>query len=157
MLSNPLLDGWPDPLHVELASHLARRRCDRGAPRVTPIRLEAWRSRHGYSDRRADRSHAEIPSSSRPAWRSGFFLVTAHDCRDAHSEQAHLALDCRYSCNGARYCQYVGRCLDRDAARCTPWLSFFALRSAYWRTRGREGIGLGDVKLAVVAGAFIRP
>jgi leader peptidase (prepilin peptidase)/N-methyltransferase len=32
---------------------------------------------------------------------------------------------------------------------------FFALRAAYRRFRGREGIGLGDVKLAGVAGAWL--
>jgi leader peptidase (prepilin peptidase)/N-methyltransferase len=34
-------------------------------------------------------------------------------------------------------------------------LLFFALRSGYRRLRGREGIGLGDVKLAGVAGAWL--
>ena len=32
---------------------------------------------------------------------------------------------------------------------------FFALRAAYRRLRRREGIGLGDVKLAAVAGAWL--
>lgn len=32
---------------------------------------------------------------------------------------------------------------------------FFALREAYRRLRGREGIGLGDVKLAAVAGVWL--
>lgn len=32
---------------------------------------------------------------------------------------------------------------------------FFALREAYRRLRGREGIGLGDVKLAGVAGVWL--
>jgi leader peptidase (prepilin peptidase) / N-methyltransferase len=32
---------------------------------------------------------------------------------------------------------------------------FFALRAAYRRLRGREGIGLGDVKLAGVAGVWL--
>jgi leader peptidase (prepilin peptidase) / N-methyltransferase len=32
---------------------------------------------------------------------------------------------------------------------------FFALREAYGRLRGREGIGLGDVKLAGVAGVWL--
>jgi leader peptidase (prepilin peptidase)/N-methyltransferase len=32
---------------------------------------------------------------------------------------------------------------------------FFALRAAYRRVRRREGIGLGDVKLAAVAGAWL--
>jgi leader peptidase (prepilin peptidase) / N-methyltransferase len=34
-------------------------------------------------------------------------------------------------------------------------LVFLALRALYWRLRGREGIGLGDVKLAAVAGAWL--
>lgn len=34
-------------------------------------------------------------------------------------------------------------------------LLFLSLRVAYRRLRGREGIGLGDVKLAVVAGAWL--
>jgi leader peptidase (prepilin peptidase)/N-methyltransferase len=32
---------------------------------------------------------------------------------------------------------------------------FFVIRYAYWRVRGREGLGLGDVKLAGVAGAWL--
>src|SRR3981081_65283 len=34
-------------------------------------------------------------------------------------------------------------------------LAFWGLRSAYGRRRGREGIGLGDVKLAGVAGVWL--
>jgi leader peptidase (prepilin peptidase)/N-methyltransferase len=34
-------------------------------------------------------------------------------------------------------------------------LLFFALRAAYRRWRGVEGIGLGDIKLAAVAGAWL--
>ena len=34
-------------------------------------------------------------------------------------------------------------------------LAFFALRLVYARLRGRHGIGLGDVKLAAVAGAWL--
>jgi len=34
-------------------------------------------------------------------------------------------------------------------------LAFGALREAYWRLRKREGMGLGDVKLAVVAGLWL--
>ena len=33
--------------------------------------------------------------------------------------------------------------------------SFYALRAAYYRFRGVEGLGLGDVKLAAVAGAWL--
>jgi leader peptidase (prepilin peptidase)/N-methyltransferase len=42
--------------------------------------------------------------------------------------------------------------LVRGAA---PAVVFFALRSAYRRWRGRDGIGLGDVKLAAVAGIWL--
>jgi leader peptidase (prepilin peptidase)/N-methyltransferase len=31
---------------------------------------------------------------------------------------------------------------------------FWLVREAYWRLRGREGLGLGDVKLAAAAGAW---
>ena len=34
-------------------------------------------------------------------------------------------------------------------------LGFLAIRSAYHRLRGRHGLGLGDVKLAAVAGAWL--
>src|SRR5713101_370835 len=34
-------------------------------------------------------------------------------------------------------------------------LVFLAIRNAYARIRGREGLGLGDVKLAAVAGAWL--
>jgi leader peptidase (prepilin peptidase) / N-methyltransferase len=34
-------------------------------------------------------------------------------------------------------------------------LLFYGLRTLYWRLRGRQGIGLGDVKLAAVAGAWL--
>lgn len=34
-------------------------------------------------------------------------------------------------------------------------LAFLALREAYFRLRGREGLGLGDVKLAAVAGVWL--
>ena len=55
------------------------------------------------------------------------------------------------------------------AARCEPgeailhallraavmFLAFFAFRAGYRRLRGVEGIGLGDVKLAAVAGVWL--
>ena len=34
-------------------------------------------------------------------------------------------------------------------------LAFLAFRVAYRRIRGREGLGLGDIKLAAVAGAWL--
>jgi leader peptidase (prepilin peptidase)/N-methyltransferase len=46
----------------------------------------------------------------------------------------------------------VGFALLRGAALA---LLFFALRAVYGRLRGRDGIGLGDVKLAGVAGAWL--
>lgn len=46
----------------------------------------------------------------------------------------------------------VGGALLRGAVLA---LLFFALRTGYRRLRGREGIGLGDVKLAGVAGAWL--
>jgi leader peptidase (prepilin peptidase) / N-methyltransferase len=33
--------------------------------------------------------------------------------------------------------------------------AFWLVREAYWRCRGREGLGLGDVKLAAAGGAWI--
>ena len=48
--------------------------------------------------------------------------------------------------------QGVGLALLRGVAVA---LVFFALRAAYRRVRGREGLGLGDVKLAGVAGAWL--
>ena len=46
----------------------------------------------------------------------------------------------------------VGLAVLRGAALA---LLFFGLRAGYRRLRGREGIGLGDVKLAGVAGAWL--
>jgi leader peptidase (prepilin peptidase)/N-methyltransferase len=46
----------------------------------------------------------------------------------------------------------IGTALLRGAALA---LGFLALRALYQRVRGREGIGLGDVKLAGVAGAWL--
>ncbi len=34
-------------------------------------------------------------------------------------------------------------------------LLFLALRELYWRLRGRDGLGLGDVKFAAVAGVWL--
>ena len=46
----------------------------------------------------------------------------------------------------------LAEALLRGAA---TFLLFFALRVAYRRLRGREGMGLGDVKLAFVAGVWL--
>lgn len=48
--------------------------------------------------------------------------------------------------------QGVGLAVLRGAAVA---LVFFGLRAVYRRVRGREGLGLGDVKLAGVAGAWL--
>ncbi len=48
--------------------------------------------------------------------------------------------------------QAVGLAIIRAAVL---GLAFLALRALYSRLRGREGIGLGDVKLAAVAGAWL--
>ena len=41
------------------------------------------------------------------------------------------------------------------ARGCALALVFLALRNSYALLRGREGLGLGDVKLAAVAGAWL--
>lgn len=41
----------------------------------------------------------------------------------------------------------IGACLGGTA--------FWLVREAYWRWRGREGLGLGDVKLAAAGGAWV--
>jgi leader peptidase (prepilin peptidase)/N-methyltransferase len=46
----------------------------------------------------------------------------------------------------------TGTALLRAAALA---LVFLAIRGAYGRLRGRQGLGLGDVKLAAVAGAWL--
>ena len=38
---------------------------------------------------------------------------------------------------------------------CLGGAAFWLVREAYWRLRGREGLGLGDVKLAAAGGAWI--
>jgi leader peptidase (prepilin peptidase)/N-methyltransferase len=37
---------------------------------------------------------------------------------------------------------------------CLGGAAFWLVREAYWRLRGREGLGLGDVKLAAAGGAW---
>jgi leader peptidase (prepilin peptidase)/N-methyltransferase len=44
--------------------------------------------------------------------------------------------------------------LDHVAAAGLGAAGFWLVREAYWRWRGREGLGLGDVKLAAAAGAW---
>jgi leader peptidase (prepilin peptidase)/N-methyltransferase len=48
--------------------------------------------------------------------------------------------------------QLVG--LDHVIGACLGGASLWLVREAYFRLRGREGIGLGDVKLASAAGAW---
>lgn len=47
-----------------------------------------------------------------------------------------------------------GLLLEHLAAALLGALALLALRQAYFALRGREGLGLGDVKLAAVAGAW---
>jgi leader peptidase (prepilin peptidase)/N-methyltransferase len=44
--------------------------------------------------------------------------------------------------------------LDHVIGALTGGAGFWLVREAYWRLRGREGLGLGDVKLAAAAGAW---
>lgn len=44
--------------------------------------------------------------------------------------------------------------LDHVTGACVGGASLWLLREAYFRVRGREGLGLGDVKLASAAGAW---
>ena len=44
--------------------------------------------------------------------------------------------------------------LDHVIAACLGAAGFWLVREAYWRWRGREGLGLGDVKLAAAGGAW---
>jgi leader peptidase (prepilin peptidase) / N-methyltransferase len=45
--------------------------------------------------------------------------------------------------------------LDSVIGACLGGAGFWLVREAYWRLRGREGLGLGDVKLAAAAGAWL--
>jgi leader peptidase (prepilin peptidase)/N-methyltransferase len=45
--------------------------------------------------------------------------------------------------------------LDHVIGACVGGVSFWLLRASYWRLRGREGLGLGDVKLAAAGGAWV--
>lgn len=44
--------------------------------------------------------------------------------------------------------------LDHVIGACLGGAAFWLVREAYWRLRGREGLGLGDVKLAAAGGAW---
>ena len=45
--------------------------------------------------------------------------------------------------------------LDAFVRAGAAFAAFYLFRAAYYRMRGREGLGLGDVKLAAVAGAWV--
>jgi leader peptidase (prepilin peptidase) / N-methyltransferase len=45
--------------------------------------------------------------------------------------------------------------LEHVLASAAASLILLTIRQAYWIARGREGLGLGDVKLAAVAGAWV--
>jgi leader peptidase (prepilin peptidase)/N-methyltransferase len=45
--------------------------------------------------------------------------------------------------------------LDHAIGACLGGASFWLVRETYRRLRGREGLGLGDVKLAAAAGAWV--
>lgn len=45
--------------------------------------------------------------------------------------------------------------LDHLAAALGCGVAFYLLREVYWRLRGREGLGLGDVKLMMLGGALV--
>lgn len=45
--------------------------------------------------------------------------------------------------------------LDHVIGACLGGASFWLVRESYWRLRAREGLGLGDVKLAAAGGAWV--
>jgi leader peptidase (prepilin peptidase)/N-methyltransferase len=63
-----------------------------------------------------------------------------------------LGLAYAVSQDAGMWLQALAWALARGAA---PALVFFGVRAGYRRWRGREGIGLGDVKLAAVAGVWL--
>jgi leader peptidase (prepilin peptidase) / N-methyltransferase len=88
-------------------------------------------------------------------------LMTAIAYRDAHEfiipdrySAAAFALGMAAACVDAQgYAVWaLAAALLRAAVLA---LAFLAIRSAYHRLRGRPGLGLGDVKLAGVAGAWL--
>lgn len=56
---------------------------------------------------------------------------------------------------GFLYALLDGRWADSALGVAAGALAFLALRRAYLKWRGREGLGLGDVKLAAAAGAWV--
>src|SRR6185295_6717201 len=45
--------------------------------------------------------------------------------------------------------------LDHAIGTCLGGAVFWLVREVYWRLRRREGLGLGDVKLAAAGGAWV--
>jgi len=99
---------------------------------------------------------------SRGAWGAGLaVLMVAIAAVDARRfiipdelTAAALALGLAYAAvaDAEMWAQALAWAVLRGGA---PALAFFGVRVGYQRWRGREGIGLGDVKLAAVAGVWL--
>ena len=99
---------------------------------------------------------------SRGAWGAGLaVLMVAIAAVDAHRfiipdelTAAALVLGLAYAAvdDANTWLQALAWAVLRGA---TPALVFLGVRNGYRRWRGREGIGLGDVKLAGVAGVWL--
>src|SRR5215813_13565340 len=99
---------------------------------------------------------------SRGAWGAGLaVLMVAIAAIDARRfiipdelTAAALALGLAYAVGGDSeiWAQAIAWSVLRGAV---PALAFLGVRAGYRRWRGREGIGLGDVKLAGVAGVWL--
>src|SRR5215469_16578696 len=99
---------------------------------------------------------------SRGAWGAGLaVLMVAIAAVDARRfiipdelTAAALALGLAYAAvaDAEMWAQALAWAVLRGVA---PALAFFGVRVGYRRWRGREGIGLGDVKLAAVAGVWL--
>jgi leader peptidase (prepilin peptidase) / N-methyltransferase len=99
---------------------------------------------------------------SRGAWGAGLaVLMVAIAAVDARRfiipdelTAAALALGLAYAAveDADIWAQALAWAVVRGAV---PALAFLGVRAAYRRWRGREGIGLGDVKLAAVAGVWL--
>src|SRR5499433_359770 len=99
---------------------------------------------------------------SRGAWGAGLAVlmiaIAAVDARrfiiPDELTAAALALGLAYAAvvDAEMWAQALAWAVLRGGA---PALAFFGVRVGYRRWRGREGIGLGDVKLAGVAGVWL--
>jgi leader peptidase (prepilin peptidase)/N-methyltransferase len=103
-----------------------------------------------------------LVSDSRGAWGAGLAaLMVAIAAIDARRfiipdelTAAALALGLAYA--AVEDSEIWAQALAWSALRgVVPALAFFGVRAGYRRWRGREGIGLGDVKLAGVAGVWL--